>query len=306
MKNEYDSLSGLERELEMELESYSEDEEYEFEYEYDDEDGEEEYEYYGGEDELEMEFESLMDDIDEDEEYEFEYEFELEDSIGQYADRFHELSMQEFESESSLDGQLNRLLDDMEREFFLGGLLKKAGKWAGNKIKKLGGRAARFAKRKILNNRYLRQGMGFLKNRIPGMQAFRGLTQLARGNLRGMLGTLAKSALPSLVPGGAALMPILQGFGFNEADDPTANRDAWRNFAKVAARSYEVLADNLDEEIHDPIHASQLAARSLEQAMQENGISSRSKRRSRRGGSRRHVNLRLSPGEELKISVDRR
>ena len=111
MKNEYDSLSGLERELEMELESYSEDEEYEFEYEYDDEDGEEEYEYYGGEDELEMEFESLMDDIDEDEEYEFEYEFELEDSIGQYADRFYELSMQEFESESSLDGQLNRLLD---------------------------------------------------------------------------------------------------------------------------------------------------------------------------------------------------
>ena len=64
-------------------------------------------------------------------EYEGDELGEIGEEAGDYAERFYELSEREYESELEVDEEVNGLLNEMERDFFFGGLkkrLKKAGK----------------------------------------------------------------------------------------------------------------------------------------------------------------------------------
>ena len=209
--------------------------------------------------ELEQEFELEMED---DSAGELEYEddtagelddpageLELGDGVESFAERFYELGQGSYESEYELDDGVNELVTQMENEFFFGSL-KKRLKSAGKGL--------------------LKKGLKYAAGAIPGGQVLKALTQLSRGNLKGLLGSLAKSGLAAAIPGGAVALPALKALGF-EADDPDGNREAWRNYAEVSREAFEYLAENLNENADSPLEASRLATTAFQTA--ENGAS---------------------------------
>ncbi|HLB69767.1 MAG TPA: hypothetical protein VJJ51_01855 [Candidatus Methanoperedens sp.] len=191
--------------------------------------------------ELEKEFEDLTE-LEEEPEEEFE---EVEEKFPGYAERFFELSSREFESESEVDDAVNGLLNEMERDFFFKGLWKKVKK-AGKKL--------------------IKKGLKMAKG-LPAFQAIKGITSLARGDLKGLLGSLAKAGLGAVVPGGGAILPALKALGFETSEDEDANRDAWRNYVEVSREAYEYLASNLEENADDPLIASRLANEAFQTAL---------------------------------------
>ena len=227
--------------------------------------------------ELEMEEEPT-----EDRELEREFEEIEEESADDYAERFHELSQRQFEAESEVDDAVNGLLNEMERDFFFKGLRKKLKK-AGKGL--------------------LKKGLKLAKG-LPAFQAVKGITQLARGDLKGLLGSLAKAGLGaaiSAVPGGAAILPALKALGFEAAeDDPEANKEAWRNFVGVSREAFDSLAQNLHEQADDPLEASRLATRAFQEALE--------KGRARVGGLRTVDKatriVRVRKGETVKVIIE--
>jgi hypothetical protein len=155
------------------------------------------------------------------------------------AERFYELSGQSFESEADLDRELNEILGEAERDYFLGK--------AWRRIKKSGA---------------LRGLASKVAGRFPQLKA---ITQLARGNLRGALRSAAGAALAAAVPGGPLLV---KGLGFEAAGEPDASRAAWQNYAQLAREAYETMADRLHEGVDQPLAASRLAASAFQDALQ--------------------------------------
>jgi hypothetical protein len=275
------SLSELESEYELEMD----DSEFEFEGESEYEFGDTEYESPGDyEDELDGEYEGAADSEDE---FDGEYEYESQDGeTSQYGDRLYELAQMEFESESELDQEVNGILNEMEQDFF----------WKAAKrfIKKRGpgimGKLGKFA-----------------LSKSPFGQAFKGFSQLAKGNLKGALAGLAKTAL-SAHPGMAAAMPALNALGFEASEDAGSNREAWNNYAEVAREAYENLAANINPKAANPAVASDLAKRALQSALST--ARTRVGRRVGRMGGRkprgRKRVVHLAPGEYLVVVRKRR
>jgi len=199
--------------------------------------------------ELEEEFERVAELKEERPEEEFE-EIEEREEPADYAERFYELSLREFESEAEVDDAVNKLLNEMEREYFFKGLwkkLKKGGKWL------------------------LKKGIKLAKG-LPVFQAVKGITQLARGNLKGLLGSLAKAGLGaavSAIPGGAAILPALKAIGFEVAEEPEQNQEAWRNYDLLCREAFDHLASNINEKADDPIEASRLATEAFQSALKK-------------------------------------
>lgn len=243
-------------------------------------------------DDLEFEYENELDEELDDAEFEEEFddaealqeEFETGDEeSGDYAERFYELSQMEFELESELDRELSELLGEMEREYFFGGV-------------------KRFLKSK--GKGLLKKGLKYAAGRIPALKAIEGITQLARGNLKGSLLALAKTALAAH-PAGAAALPALNALGFGT--DTEANREAWDNYVEVAREAYENLAENLNEAADDPLVANEIAKNSFRTAfktVQSNarpaGIPRSVQGASLKGRGRKRV-VYLSPGEYLVV-----
>ena len=276
VRDDQSSLSEMESEYELEMDDRESDYESDTEFELN------EFEYEGTgdyEDELSEEFEGTGDYEDE---LEGEFEFESDDGeASQYGDRFYELAQMEFESESELDQEVNGILNEMEQDFF----------WKA---------AKRFIKRR---------GPGILGklgkvalSKSPFGQAFKGFSQLAKGNLKGALAGLAKTAL-SAHPAMAAAMPALNALGFEASEDSGANREAWGNYAEVAREAYENLAANMNPKASNPRVASVMATRALQSALSKAG--SRNSGRSYRPGGRRPRGkrrvVRLAPGEYLVV-----
>ena len=221
-------------------------------------------------DDLELENESELDEELSDEEFENasdyeedsqQQEFELDEGeTGDYAERFYELSQMEFESESELDRELEGLLNGMERDYFFGGI-KKFIKSKGKGL--------------------IKKGLKYAAGRVPALQALKGITQLARGNLKGSLLALAKTALAAH-PAGAAALPALKALGFETSEDSEANREAWDNYVEVARESYEHLAQNLNENADSPLEASRLATNAFQTALRQQGGRKTSQQRARR------------------------
>jgi hypothetical protein len=195
-----------------------------------------------------------------------------------YADRFYELAQRQFESESELDEPVNELLGEMEREFFWKGIGKRLRKAAKGGLGKL-----------------VKKGVSLARRHVPALQALKGITQLARGDLKGLLGALAKAGLASAVPGGAAVLPALGAIGFEAGED--ADRAAWQNYTRVAQEAFEHLAQNITENADHPIEASQQATTALQSGLR----AARGRGRTSGRGRRRRVQLRR--GDILEIHV---
>jgi len=273
-------MSELESEYELEMdgnEAEYADSEYEF--------GDSEYEAEGDyEEELDGEYES-----DYEEEYQDEYESESESGDGsssEYAERLFELAQMEYESESELDQELNGILNEMEQDFFwkaAKGFLKKRGRGLLGKVGK------------------------FALSKLPAGHALTGLSALARGNLKGALSGLAKTALSSH-PGLAAAMPALGALGFGEAEAGDENREAWDNYVEVAQEAYENLAANITPKAANPAVASDIAKRSLQSALAATRRGRRMSARGTAGGARRGRKrvVYLAPGEYLVVMRKKR
>ncbi len=263
-------MSDLEREIELEMDDELADDS----------------ELEGMEDALELDDEEFGAD---------DAEFEVDDGVSTFARRLSELAQREYESEAELDGALSQVLGELEGELFFG-----MGKLV-NRIKKsplgraVGGKLGSFLKRRLGN--------------IPGLNALgglKGLTQLARGNLRGALGNLAKAALPSVMaafPGGAVALPALKALGFEASVEPEENQEAWENFVEVAREAYVHLAENLTEQIDQPAEASRVAAAAFQQ-----GLKAVQGAGGQLGAGRRPTGqvrtIRLRRGDRLKIIVE--
>lgn len=264
-------LSELEGEYELEMDDS------EAEYE-----GESEFEF--GDSEFESDYEDELDG-----EFENDYEFESQDGeTSQYADRFYELSQGEFESDSELDQEVNGILNEMEQDFFW----KAAKRFIKKRGPGLLGRLGKFA-----------------LSKLPAGHALSGLTQLARGNLKGALAGLAKTALSSH-PAFAAAMPALNALGFEASQDGEVSREAWNNYAEVAREAYENLAANINPRAADPVVASDLAKKALQSALANARSRGGGGMRRGLGGGRRPRGRRrvvhLAPGEYLVVVRKRR
>jgi hypothetical protein len=252
------------------------DEEFEFLVGEDDETGDDEFEF-------ETEFENLASESDDELDEEFEgFEDEAASSFGE---RFYELSQREWESEFELDTAIDQVLGEMEREYFFGSLVKR--------IKK-GGKAL------------LKKGMSYATKNIPAFQALKGVTQLARGDLSGMLRSLAKAGLASAVPGGAVALPALKALGFETSQDRESEREAWENFAGVAGEAFETLADSLTPNADHPLEASRLANAAFTTALaRRTGMRRRAGRygpgRGRAGG--RRIRVMASRGDTIIVRI---
>jgi hypothetical protein len=242
--------------------------------------------------ELELEMEEPMDSSGElDEEFEgpadegegAEEELEMEHEGSDYAERLSNLASREFESETEVDQALNEVLNDIEQEFFWGAIkrgwkkLKKGG--LGNLVKK---------------------GLSLAAGQIPALQALKGITSLARGDLKGFVGSLAKSAIGAAVPGGGLALGALKNLGFGESELAEDDREAWNNVVTVAREAYDHLARNLNERADDPVEAARLASDAFKTGLAQvtNGVP----RLRARGRRRRRIRLRR--GDILIIECD--
>ena len=250
--------------------------------------------------ELEREFELEMDNFELNEEFEIDQEFEKDDEFevvnefefegasdseyenaGDYAERFYELSQRSYESISELNGEVDGILNEMERDFF----------WKGAKS---------FLKKKAKG--LIGKGLKFAAGQIPAFKALQGITQLTRGNLKGFLGSLANAGLASVIPGGAAILPAMKALGFNQSAAGEVEREAWDNLVEVSREAYQNLAQNLHENADNPLEASRLASNAFQTAVKKVQSRVQSARPQRGGaGARRRRVIYLGPDEVLVI-----
>jgi hypothetical protein len=246
---------------------------------------------YSGFSDLEQEFELEMEDDQDvreaesmDEEFEAPEE-ELDDRSDEssdYAERLYELSLREYESESEADSAVNEVLNEIEQDFFFKKLRKG---WSKFKKGALG---------KLVN-----KGLKLAGGQIPGLQALKGITSLARGDLKGMLGSLVKAGVSSAIPGGGVALDALKTLGFKETEQPEDNRDAWENVVDVAREAYDHLASNMTERADDPLEATRLATDAFKAGLRRQGGSAR-----QGGRERRRRRIRLRRGDVLVIECE--
>lgn len=198
-------------------------------------------------DDAELDDHELEDDEADDGEADDELDDELlEPDVRGFAERFHELSLRDGESELELELEVGTLLREMEREYFLKGLLKKVAPGA---------------------KRLFKKGLAYAKKATPLGQVVSAATALSRGNLRGMLSSLASSAmsLASKHPAFAAVMPALSALGFKPGQPDS--KAPWKNFAGLAKDAYGQLAKNLTATADEPTQAAEIAHRSFRTAV---------------------------------------
>jgi hypothetical protein len=253
-------MSDLEREFELEME-------------------EQDMEWESAPDRGE-ELESLPDEEQGEEEFEA-----LDRDESGYAERLYQLSQREFESESELDAAVNEVLNDIEQEYFFGGIRRK---W--NKFKKTG------------LGKLVKKGLSIAGGQIPALQALKGITSLARGDLRGLLNSAVGTAVRSVIPGGGVAVEALKTLGFREAETAADNRQAWENVVDVARTSYEHLANTLHERADQPLEASRLAADAFRAGLQSAGRAAGAGR-TLPSGRRRH-RIRVRRGDVIIIHCE--
>lgn len=243
---------------------------------------EEDSEFEVGDDETDDELDhSETDDSEED--MELEEDSELDDAeldepdAAGFAERFYELSLRDSESELEIAREVDAIVREMEHEYFFKGLKKLVSKAGSSLIKTAG---------------------NYVKNATPLGGVMKMATSLASGNLSGLVGSLAKTALATVMqhPAFAAAMPALKALGFGT----TGGEAPWSKLVDVAKDAYGQLAQTVDKEALTPAGASRLAHKAFNSALVRN---------SRRGtvggastGGRRKV-VTLSRGDRLIVRV---
>ena len=232
----------------------------------------------------EFEADDELDDSEAEDDIESDLQSELlEPDVRGFGERLHELSLREFESPQELEREIGQVLDEMEQDYFFGSL---------GKLVKGAGKAL------------IKQGVAYAKKRIPIASVIEGVTALSRGNLKGALGSFAKSAVGALsnYPAFAAVMPALDALGFKPGSSPNGrrrNRAAWRKFAKLGKHAFQNLASGLTQTADQPAEAARVAGRAYEMALQQVKTGTPALTA---GRSRVRV-IRLRPGERILIKA---
>lgn len=170
-------------------------------------------------------------------------------SQARFAEQIYKLSQENFKSSNELNFRIDQIMNEIERQYFFGKLIKKFKKTALKKLIKLS------------------------KKFIRGLPVYRGIdtiTQLSRGNLKGALTSVVKARLSSLVPGGPVSIPVLNGLNTNSElpNSVQNNLKVWRNFVNMSEYAYENLIDNFkDNAIIDPISANKIANKSFQNSI---------------------------------------
>ena len=236
-----------------------------------------------GDDQFASSYEERGDELEADEELgDQEYEGLDQEGSG-YADRLFELSQREFESESELESEVQDLLNEIEQDFFFGKIRKGWSKFKKGALGKL-----------------VTKGLSLAKSQIPAFQALKGITSLARGDVKGLLGSLVKTGIASAIPGGGVAMDALKNLGFKEAEAGEDNREAWGNVVQVAQEAYEHLANNMTDRADDPLEASRLAADALRAGLRKSGRG-RGRVGNGYGGGKRRRRIRVRRGDVIII-----
>jgi hypothetical protein len=216
---------------------------------------------------------------------------QLASESGDYAERFYELSLREYESELEVDSAVNEILHEIEQEFF---------------FKRLRSGWDRFKKKGI--GKLVNKAVSMAAGKIPAFQALTGITQLARGDLNGMIGSLAKAGIGAALPGGAVALDALKNVGFGESELGDDSRPAWESVVSIAREAYEHLANNLTERADDPLEASRLATDAFRTALQKHradgGAQIQRSDTTRPGSVRRKRRIRLNRGDILIVHCE--
>lgn len=253
MNKQYEpyDMSQLEREFELEMGDsrggYSDDA---FGHELEDAiDADNEFDYDNDGSETEFEYD------DEDAEGEFEV---YDNTPASYAERLYELGQREFEHDYELEAELDQVIDDMHREFFLGGLIKKG---VGSFVK--------MAKNNALVKGLVDKGLKAAASFIPGgglvLDGLKTATGLLGDGLKTRARALSSKAIRGLKDEGATFGKDLAArLGIRPGNSNAQNMDALKRLINGLQRSFEFAADHLHEEVDDPIEAERLAGRAFE------------------------------------------
>ena len=212
-------------------------------------------------DELETMIEGEADDSEyetDDSEYEASDEFEYESdgfSSNGYAERLYELSQQEFEA-ADLDAELEAMLDEIEQESFWKRVKRGISKVSKNP-------ALRGVAKGLIS-----KGLKYAQKYVPHADLLKAGTQLMRGNIKGALMPVFRTAVQALAPGvGTAALAAADQLGITSENEAHENIEALNEVIVAAQRAYEYAADNLNESVDHPLGATQLASQSLEVGM---------------------------------------
>jgi hypothetical protein len=262
-------MSDLEEQYESELESYN----YEERNEESDKDlGREMEEYEEPSAEAEnKDFELEM------EEYE-EPTMETDSSTNELAQRFLELQEREFESPGSRNAAIDGMLNEVEKQYFL-------GKLTGGVV-----------------NKVLQKLIGGV---IPGnpLKIIKGAVALIRMAAKEPLRGALISAI-TLHPALAPARPLLKLLGISETAENAENSlDRWNEFVKLSEIMYENIINNMNKAVvNDPVAANQLASKAFANAASH----IRNQTAARVHGRRRRRTIFLGPGEYVVVRRKRR
>lgn len=214
-----------------------------------------------------------------------------EEGADEFGRRFFELSLREFESESELDQEIDGLLTEMEREYFLGGLLNKAKSFVGKAasgLAKVGGKAISSLASSALKGGLLKPLAQAALSFVPGGSMALPALQ-ALGFMGGGGGALpmAAPAMPAMGDLMGALQPVLSGIG-GQMPAAFGAQLPWNNLAQLFQDSFSQLASRMEGEVSDPVRAIQLAGDSFKAALDR-----------RPGGTRGSVAVRSPSGQRV-------
>jgi hypothetical protein len=286
-KSNQQNMSELEQEFELEMDDNETDDFETDDFEMNDDSETDDFEFEAGDDSESDDYEMEYGD-----DSQGEYEW-LEPNNSSYGERFFELSQREFESESEIDEAVNEILDDMEREYFLGGIFKGGFNKLKNAARKLAQKGIALAKKAGIN--------------LPSIEALKSMLGPVAGLLKGNLGALIKPALKAALmahPAGMAALPALKALGFESSEDMGENREAWNNYASVAQEAFEYLAANINENADNPLEASRLATNAFQAGLKNVRNRRGFMPNKMRGGNIRKRKVRriyIHPGETLVI-----
>jgi len=115
--------------------------------------------------------------------------------------------------------------------------------------------------------------VGAVKQNIPGLKALDVATQMIRNpsaaNFKNLLKQSVLSAASSFVPGGQTGVDILRNLGGIPGAGAEQNRGAIENAVKVVRDGYQTLANNIGDQILDPVEAAKLASTSFGSAYEK-------------------------------------
>ena len=205
---------------------------------------------------------------------------EMDSAVNNLARRFLELQQRQFESPESRNASVDSMLNEVEKQYFL-------GKLAGGVVNK--------ALQKLIGGVLPGNPVKIIKGAIALIRL------AAKEPLRGALINVI-----TLHPALAPARPLLKLLGISETADNAENSlDTWKQFVKLSEVMYENVINNLNKAVvNDPVAANQLASQAFANAASQIRRQTAARDYGRR--RRRGRTVYLGPGDYVIVRRKRR